>query len=58
MVNPNATSLSLVDKLNVRDTLQKLHEAFPNLTLDELFKILDCIVLYKSFTNTSDIYVR
>lgn len=58
MVNPNANQLSLIDKINVRDTLQNLHKEFPNLTLDELFKILDCIVLYKSFTSTSDIYVR
>lgn len=44
MVNPNANQLSLIDKINVRDTLQNLHKEFPNLTLDELFKILDCII--------------
>lgn len=30
--------------LNERQTLKKLHEAFPEMTLDNLFKILDCYV--------------
>lgn len=28
--------------LNSKETLKKLHQALPNLTLDELFTILDC----------------
>lgn len=28
--------------LNSKETLKKLHQALPNLTLDELFIILDC----------------
>ena len=30
--------------LNERKTLKNLHEAFPKLSLDDLFKILDCYV--------------
>lgn len=29
--------------INVKETLRELHRKFPNLTLDELFNILDCI---------------
>ncbi len=28
--------------LNLKETLKKLHKKFPNLTLDELFTIVDC----------------
>ena len=30
--------------LNERKTLKKLHETFPKLSLDDLFKILDCYI--------------
>lgn len=30
--------------INTKETLKKLHSAFPLLSLDELFKILDCYV--------------
>lgn len=35
--------------LDSKVTLQKLHAEFPNLTLDELLKILDCYVETPSF---------
>lgn len=35
--------------LNYKLTLKKLHDEFPNLTLDELLKILDCYVETPSF---------
>lgn len=30
--------------MNVKETLRNLHKKFPNLTLDDLFTILDCYV--------------
>lgn len=45
MINPNPSELVFSNEVNVKETLKKLHESFPNLNLDELFKILDCIVL-------------
>lgn len=30
--------------MNIRKTLENLHKKFPNLTLDDLFAILDCYV--------------
>ena len=30
--------------LNLKETLKNLHKKFPNLTLDELFDIVDCYV--------------
>lgn len=48
MINPNNQSVLFTKDVNVRETLQKLHTEFPNLSLDELFKILDCITLYTS----------
>jgi hypothetical protein len=35
--------------LDSKTTLKNLHKEFPNLTLDELFKILDCYVETPSF---------
>ena len=35
---------TLVNMINTKATLKKLHSAFPLLSLDELFKILDCYV--------------
>ena len=32
--------------MNIRKTLENLHKKFPNLTLDDLFAILDCYVEY------------
>ena len=46
MINPNESPMKFIEKVNVKETLQKLHTEFPNLSLDELFKILDCITLY------------
>lgn len=31
--------------MDTKKTLQNLHQKFPAMTLDELFEILDCIVL-------------
>lgn len=39
--------------LNSKETLKKLHQALPNLTLDELFIILDCYT-EEYFYNTKD----
>lgn len=36
--------------LNTRETLKKLHNKFPLLTLDELFDILDCYVENSNIT--------
>lgn len=30
--------------MNLKETLKNLHKKFPNLTLDELFDIVDCYV--------------
>jgi hypothetical protein len=30
--------------MDVRKTLENLHKEFPNLSLDDLFRILDCYV--------------
>ena len=30
--------------MNVKETLKRLHEKYPTLSLDELFDILDCYV--------------
>ena len=30
--------------MNIRKTLENLHKKFPNLTLDDLFTIIDCYV--------------
>lgn len=30
--------------LNVKQTLKNLHKKFPNLSLDELFEVLDCYI--------------
>ena len=30
--------------MNIRKTLENLHKKFPNLTLDDLFAIIDCYV--------------
>lgn len=38
----NAFNYSKKKMLNSKETLKKLHQALPNLTLDELFIILDC----------------
>lgn len=36
--------------LNSKETLKKLHQALPNLTLDELFIILDCYTEEYTYT--------
>lgn len=59
MINPNPSELVFSNEINIRETLKKLHESFPNLNLDELFKILDCVVLTTRTTfreNTKVIY--
>lgn len=45
MINPNPSELVFSNEINIKETLKKLHESFPNLNLDELFVILDCVVL-------------
>lgn len=37
--------------IDTKRTLQNLHERFPDLDLDELFAILECIVDYYSITS-------
>ena len=32
-----------LNKIDVKKTLQELHQKFPNLTIEDLFDILDCI---------------
>lgn len=46
------------NELNTRETLAKLHKEFPQLTLDDLFKILDCIVIYTKIEFNPNINVR
>ena len=36
--------------MNSKETLKKLHQALPNLTLDELFIILDCYTEEYTYT--------
>ena len=38
-------SYSTTNRINEKQTLRNLHEKFPQLNLDELFSILDCISL-------------
>lgn len=46
--------------MDTKKTLQNLHQKFPAMTLDDLFTVLDCIVLDSpiflptSFPNTRD----
>lgn len=35
--------------MDARKTLENLHKEFPNLSLDDLFKILDCYVETSSY---------
>ena len=43
------------NKMDVKTTMRILHEKFPNLTLDDLFAILDCYTEMPSlWTNTYD----
>lgn len=43
--------------LNLKETLKNLHKKFPNLTLDELFDIVDCYVEeFKIHSHTPIIY--
>lgn len=39
--------------INSKETLKKLHQALPNLTLDELFIILDCYTEEYVYTTKS-----
>lgn len=34
-----------MNELDIEGTLKSLHSQFPNFTLDDLFKIIDCIKL-------------
>lgn len=55
MINPNPSEFVFSNEVDVKN----LHENFPNLNLDELFKILDCIVLTTKTTfqeNTNILY--
>lgn len=42
--------------IDYRETLKKLHEKFPHLTIDELIKILDSIVEGNSYYDWDRIY--
>lgn len=45
--------------LNSKKTLKNLHEKFPNLSLDDLFIILDCYIEEESFNiNSPYIYYK
>lgn len=37
--------------INIKETLKKLHDKYPTKDLDELFRILDCIVEYPDISN-------
>lgn len=39
--------------INTKQTLINLHERFPNMSLDDLFAILECIVECYNITYTS-----
>jgi hypothetical protein len=39
-----------LNKIDVKKTLQELHQRFPDLTIEDLFDILDCIKVEYSFT--------
>lgn len=44
--------------IDIKATLKALHERFPNLTIDDLFDVLDCIKAEYTFTtylNTFDL---
>lgn len=36
--------------MNVKETLKRLHKKLPNLSLDDLFDVLDCYVEYSNTT--------
>ena len=53
--------------LNLKETLKNLHKKFPNLTLDELFDIVDCYVeevkihtpiIYNPYKNYTDTFPK
>ena len=45
--------------IDAKETLKKLHKEFPGLTLDDLFRILDCYTdkypYWNGFTYTTDL---
>lgn len=42
-----------LNKIDVKKTLQELHQKFPNLTIEDLFDILDCIKYEYTFITDS-----
>lgn len=48
--------------IDTKETLKKLHREFPELTLDDLFRILDCYTdkypYWNRFENTKDSYPK
>lgn len=44
--------------LNSKETLKNLHEKFPNLSLDDLFVILDCYIEEPFNINSPYIYYK
>lgn len=42
-----------LNKIDVKKTLQELHQKFPNLTIEDLFDILDCIKYEYAFITDS-----
>lgn len=55
MINPNPSELVFSNEINIKETLKKLHESFPNLSLDELFVILDCLTTRTTFRENTNI---
>lgn len=42
-----------LSRIDVKQTLQEIHQKFPNLTIEDLFTILDCIKYEYSFITDS-----
>lgn len=46
----NSYSYTSTNRVNEKQTLRNLHEKFPQLSLDDLFAILDCVILETAYS--------
>lgn len=46
----NSYSYTSTNRVNEKQTLRNLHEKFPKLSLDDLFAILDCVILETAYS--------
>lgn len=46
----NSYSYTSTNRVNEKQTLRNLHEKFPQLSLDDLFTILDCVILETAYS--------